>query len=303
MELEGRVFMGVIDVIQKSSSAVAVAMALFTGTALAADLPSRKGLPPIYFPPPPPLWTGFYLGVNLGGTWSGHNSVQTLTSPIFPDAVLFRLANLASLSTPVDDKVGFIGGGQIGYNWQFGGNFVAGFETDIQGVANSGGSEGAATFGFVGAVPVITTLSSKKTLDYLGTARGRLGWLFTPTLLAYGAGGLAYGGVASHTSIVQVGLTNGFVGVGGDSFSNTRAGWTAGGGVEWMFLPNWSAKAEYLHYDLGSVGSSGALISGGAFPAMLYATTQSVARFNGNVARAGLSYHFNWGYVPVMAAY
>jgi outer membrane immunogenic protein len=306
MELEGLAFMGVIDVIQKSSSAIAVAMALFTGTALAADLPSRKGLPPIYFPPPPPLWTGLYSGLNAGGVFGGSDSVDTATLPIFPNGVIaaratLKRAGLASASIPVDDG-GFIGGGQIGYNWQFGRSFVAGVETDIQGVAGSGGAKAATTFGVV-AVPVISTLSSTRSLDYLGTLRGRLGWSFTPTLLAYGTGGLAYGGVSSHTSILQLGLTNGLAGVGGDGFSDTRAGWTAGGGVEWMFLPNWSAKAEYLHYDLGSVSSSGALISGGAAAATLYAAPQSTTRFNGNVARAGLSYHFSWGYVPVMAAY
>jgi outer membrane immunogenic protein len=284
------------------SAATAIALALClpgsSGSALAADLPSRKGPPPIYFPPPPPLWTGFYAGLNAGGTWNGGGSIRTFATPMFPNALAARLAGLANASVPARGNGGFIGGGQIGYNWQFPGSLVAGVETDIQGVASSDRGNRLTTVGIIGAVPVFSRFGSTRTLDYLGTLRGRLGWSFTPTLLIFGTGGLAYGGVSSQTSILQLTAANGF-GVGGGSFSDTRVGWTAGGGVEWMFLPNWSAKAEYLFYDLGRVSYSGALISGGT----IYAATRSSTRFDGNIARAGLNYHFNWGAVPVVARY
>ena len=64
-------------------------------------------------------------------------------------------------------------------------------------------------------------------LDYIGTVRGRAGRLSTPTLLVYGTAGFAYGGVSAWSQ------------------TNIRSGWTAGGGLEWMFAPNWSAKVEY----------------------------------------------------------
>jgi outer membrane immunogenic protein len=280
--------------LKKAHVAGAIAAALTVGSAFAADLPSTKA-PPYLPPPPPPMWTGFYVGLNAGGTWSDSNSVDTASFATIPGtAALF--ANLASASVPVGQSGGFIGGGQIGYNWQFSNNFVAGIEADIQGVAHSGNSGSAATAFF----PVVTTLSSTKTLDYLGTVRGRLGYLVTPTLLAYGTGGLAYGGVSSNTSIQQFGLTNGFVGLGAGNFSDTRVGWTAGGGVEWMFWPNWSAKAEYLYYDLGSVTYAGSLNVG----PIGYAIPLSTARFNGHIVRAGVNYHFNWGApAPVMAKY
>ena len=140
--------------------------------------------------------------------------------------------------------------------------------------------------------------------------RGRLGWLFTPTLLVYGTGGLAYGGVNTSFSIAQftsnVLLRPGF---GAGSFADTRVGWTAGGGIEWMFWPNWSAKVEYLYYDLGTVSYSGLvapLLQGGAAgaPNPLFANFyQTRARFDGNIVRAGVNYHFNWGAPPVVAKY
>ena len=74
--------------------------------------------------------------------------------------------------------------------------------------------------------------SANANLSWFGTVRGRLGYLITPTLLIYGTGGFAYGQVDAW------------------GFSSTHTGWTAGGGVEWMFAPHWSAKVEYLYVNL-----------------------------------------------------
>jgi outer membrane immunogenic protein len=100
-------------------------------------------------------------------------------------------------------------------------------------------------------------------------------------------------------------------------FSGTRVGWTAGGGVEWMFMPNWSLKAEGLYYDLGSVAlqsSSVNLLSpltvnlGGinVRAGQLLAANAPIThvRFGGVIARAGINYHFTWGApAPVVARY
>ncbi len=97
---------------------------------------------------------------------------------------------------------------------------------------------------------------------------------------------------------------------GAVNFSNTQVGWTAGGGLEWMFMPNWSAKVEYLYYDLGSVTQNFALAS--VDPGVVFGTPASNAlfggqvraRINGNIVRAGVNYHFNWGApAPVVAKY
>jgi outer membrane immunogenic protein len=307
------------------------AMAL-AGPALAADL-TRPPPPPVYVPPaPPPLWTGFYIGLNAGGTWSSNNTVDTSAFPgpcnpgfggcslavAGPINSSFVSAALATFSTSQGSNGGFIGGGQVGYNYQFGPSWVAGVEADIQGVA---GSTGSATFTRVLAEPVfpgnpfLETASVSRRVDYIGTLRGRLGWLATPTFLVYGTGGLAYGGVNATTNITQFienvdseASPNPFFSTG--SLNNTRVGWTAGGGVEWMFLPNWSLKVEYLYYDLGSVtyalsplttfGTALSAVDGGVFST---AFAHSSVRFNGNIVRAGLNYHFNWAPAPVVAKY
>jgi outer membrane immunogenic protein len=296
------------------SFASAIALALAAGSALAADLPVLKARP--MSAPPPPQWTGFYFGANAGYTWSESNSVNLVSTPTFlvgppllgPQGLVTSQTFWAAANGVLNPRTsGFIGGGQIGYNRQFSERFVAGVEADIQGVAGAGGS---ATQAKVIPLPVPlfdpgnvvqTTLSATKRIDYLGTVRGRLGFLVTPTLLAYGTGGLAYGGVQSSAStsqsrngpVVPFGATN--------SFSDTRVGWTAGGGGEWMFMANWSAKVEYLYYDLGSVtydvGSLQAIIlpplpvpPGGTLGSASF--SQATTRFNGHIARAGINYHF-----------
>ncbi|MCI0734774.1 MAG: outer membrane beta-barrel protein [Beijerinckiaceae bacterium] len=291
--------------LRRTLLASASAMAL-SGAALAADLP-----PPPPPPPPPPLWTGFYIGLNAGGTWNNSNSVNVVTTTAFnnfpalgalgqsyaPAAALGSTGNL-----PVN-SAGFIGGGQIGYNLQFGTSWLVGLEADIQGIAGASNFNSAFAVtprvGFFPPNTVNTALFVSKSIDYLGTVRGRLGFLWTPTFLIYGTGGLAYGGVQSDTAIFggqvpNTGSSN-FAGIG--SYTNTRVGWTAGGGLEWLFAPNWSVKAEYLYYDLGR-----ATYSGGPFVATLNATgaitfinvSQTSTRFNGNIVRAGINYHFNW---------
>jgi outer membrane immunogenic protein len=261
-------------------------------------------------------WTGFYVGANAGYTWGGSDAVDLVSTPtflvgppllgaqgIFTSQTFFTSAN--GVLNP--HSSGFIGGGQIGYNWQFGDRYVAGFEADIQGIVDARGSD---TRTIVVALPVPlfapgnvaqTTLSATKSIDYLGTVRGRLGYLVSPTLLGYGTGGLAYGGVHSSASTFQ--SRNGPVVPFGaaNSFSDTRIGWTAGGGGEWMFMRNWSAKVEYLYYDLGKatydVGALNAVLlpplpvpPAGTLGSASF--SRAATRFNGHIVRAGINYHF-----------
>ncbi|WP_292533090.1 outer membrane beta-barrel protein [Methylocystis sp.] len=275
------------------------ALAASAATALASDLPSLKAPPPVYVPPSV-IWTGFYVGLNAGYAFSNNNNNLVTSAPLLPGAGIFTWALSANAGLPAQNN-GFIGGGQAGYNWQFARNFLVGVETDIQGVAASGGSKTALTAVPFAATVFFTAYDARRNLDYLGTVRGRVGFLFTPTLLIYGTGGLAYGGIRNDLRLFQFSTTTPF-GVGASSYGDTRVGWTAGGGLEWMFWPNWSAKVEYLYYDLGRVTNAFALIR--VPPGIgLYAATQSADRFNGNIVRAGVNYHFNWGATPILASY
>ena len=279
--------------------------------AMAADQAPVFNTPipvPIYSAPipiPVCIWCGFYLGLNAGGTWSDNNSVavdSVLTQDLPPGPASFGAASAAGAAgnVSVGQSLGFIGGGQIGYNWQVSSAWLVGLETDISYITGvSGLGSGTLTnsvpFAFFGAPEVVTTsIASTSKLDYLGTVRGRLGYL-TPTFLLYGTGGLAYGGVKASTAITQSNnacacLQSGASAVG--AFSQMRTGWTAGVGLEWMFVPKWSVKVEYLHYDLGSVTfSNGALRTSGPFGLAVVGSTSTV-NFSGEIVRAGVNYHW-----------
>jgi outer membrane immunogenic protein len=166
----------------------------------------------------------------------------------------------------------------------------------------------------VGAVPPTNanaTLTAANSVNWLGTVRGRIGIAAAPKLI-YGTGGLAYGGVNSSTGINQTILTIGGAGTNGTfpasgNFAETRVGWTVGAGGEWMFTSNWSAKLEYLHYDLGSANygttvSNFAVAGGDILPGtLLYALGQSSStNFRGDIVRVGINYKFGG---PVVAKY
>jgi outer membrane immunogenic protein len=277
---------------------LAGAVCLVPLAASAADLPRKA---PAYMPPPVPVlsWTGWYAGLNAGAAWSNNKDIDIVSAGVFnpigfvPD-IMNQGAAGATTSLSNGNKVGFIGGGQIGYNWQVT-NWLWGVEADIQGIGQSSNGVTATTSVLANnGLPIITTLDASKKLDWLGTARARLGFLATPTLLLYGTGGLAYGEVKSSVNISQSHAVSDTFGSTAASFSETRAGWTAGAGAEWLFAPHWSAKVEYLYYDLGDVSfNAGTLNAAFTNGFVRYAISPEVStRFNGSIARAGVNYHF-----------
>jgi outer membrane immunogenic protein len=285
-------------------SAAVIALTLSAGSALAADLPSLKAPPTVA--PPPPLWAGFYFGANVGGNFDASAGARAAASPLFNDTAgaalgapsYFGTASAASIANNASlSNVGVIGGGQIGFNWRFNNSFLAGLEADIQGTTLSSNvsASGAAAESSTGS-QVSTTLNFAKSLNYLGTVRGRLGFLATPTLLVFGSGGLAYGGANFTAGLFQTSSNPNFpFSAVSAEYNDARIGWTAGGGVEWMFHGAWSAKLEYLYYDLGAPSAANVLAA--AVPAgnLLYgAFYQSSTHFSGHVARVGLNYHFQW---------
>jgi outer membrane immunogenic protein len=246
------------------------ALALSITAANAADLPVKA---PAYVPPPVAIynWTGFYVGVNAGYGWGEIDNVAR-PSPIV------NVAPFTLSSSPE----GFVGGIQLGYNWQTG-NFVWGFETDFQGT----------TLDHTAARAPMTTLagvpfpgsSSRFTagIDWFGTVRGRLGVTFMPELLAYVTGGFAYGDVSVSSVTNLPSVPSRYTG----SASSTETGWTVGGGLEYGF-GNWSAKIEYLYVSLSSpsfIAPRTPVVAGANL-------RHSVGDFDLNVVRVGLNYRF-----------
>ncbi len=296
------------------------ALVLITGNALAADLPSRKAAPLLPPPPPPPMWTGFYAGLNAGygfgtnGDFSSQNiafASENARVGQVTDTGPTAMSGSRGLS-----QNGFLGGAQIGYNYQWGTNIVLGIEADIQGSGVRGSSQ------VIGAANSTTTLlglsydqsgvgstTVDAGLDYLGTVRGRVGYLIRPNMLIYGTGGFAYGEAYSHVTQTAFSQTN-LLANGAVLFSGTNmffgtarqnqmmTGWTAGGGFEWMFMPNWSLKAEALYWDLGSMHvqsfPSGVTAAPGAPSTVLSGAGVTRVNYSGVAARAGLNYHFTW---------
>ena len=244
-----------------------VALAVLSTVAVAADLPSRKA-PPAYIPPPPVFsWTGLYIGLNAGAIFNAYNNNNNN---------FFYGSNSQS-----NNKIGFIGGGQIGYNWQTG-PVVFGLEADFNGHSNISSNNNA--FGYGGG---------NSGSGFLGTGRGRIGYAFTPSFMVFGTGGVAYGNPWNQSN-------NNFAGFGGFAYGNNnqnsfRVGYTVGGGLEWMFAPNWSVKAEYLYVDLGRGDNNFSYLG----------FNNNAARSTAHVARLGVNYHFNWGgmMAPVVARY
>jgi len=240
--------------------------------ASAADLPARTGpvAAPIAYIPPAFTWNGFYAGLNAGYHFHD-NRARTVGSPAF---VALGAAAPGSLNVGKD---GFIGGGQIGFNYQFGA-VVAGVEADIQYV--DGKRSSVYSFGGV-------TTSAGTELEYLGTVRARLGVVPMDRWLVYVTGGVAYGAPKNSASVVA---GPGFAWGGGND--STRFGYTIGGGAEYALTNNWTAKVEYLYYDLGKRNVTASPLNAAtaaAFPGVSY---QSRVENSGSIVRAGVNYKF-----------
>jgi outer membrane immunogenic protein len=228
-------------------------------------------------PPIPYDWTGFYAGGNLGYSW-GHLDTTTTVSPAFPFPG-------GSIFTPLS-PVGFIGGGQIGYNRQVAPRWVVGVEADWQwsGETRSGSS------GFGGNTPFCTanvcsftdTTDITAKLSWFATVRGRAGLLvLNDNVLIYGTGGLAVGEV----SVSGINALNAGVFSTPFNYSVTNFGYVIGAGAEGRIgMSRWTWKVEYLHMDLGSIG-------GGSF-GTLPLITMNTTRFTDDILRVGFNYQF-----------
>jgi outer membrane immunogenic protein len=157
-----------------------------------------------------------------------------------------------------DKMKGVVAGAQVGYNWQIS-SFVLGAEADLQ-YSGQKRSE-TATIGGV-------TFTGEEKIPYFGTARARVGYAFDSVLI-YGTGGAAWSNFKASVSALGATI----------STDTTKMGWTAGGGIEWMFMPRWSVKAEYLYIDSGTTDLTvaGVTVSG---------------KLKDQVARLGINYHF-----------
>ena len=254
----------------------------------------------------PLSWTGFYAGVNAGAGYGQIDKAVTFAGD-GPTGAGNAFLNGVFTDDPGSGRNafsqmlfsdGFVGGAQLGYNWQVARAWVVGLEADIQ----SGLQGSASTTGFVDPPVLATpiTLSSDQDLKWFGTVRGRLGFA-TERFLMFGTAGLAYGRTdvsANMTNPNGAGVpfapgstiltcpANQVCLTGADS--RTSIGWTVGGGLEWALWNHVMLKVEYLHVNLGD--QTVRLVAPNPANGNGFLTAKFDNSFD--IVRAGLNYKF-----------
>jgi outer membrane immunogenic protein len=267
---------------------VAGATLIVAGSAHAADLGVRaphKAPPPVAAPVSVFSWTGCYVGAQGGWGWGRKRFEHD------------EIGGDPGISESTTDISGAVFGGQAGCDYQFAGGWVIGiagdaFAADINGVGLAP-EEANELFG-----PPRDTLGVKT--DFLASITGRLGYSFWNTVLAYvkGGGAWAHDRYDFHNASELADLT----------FQDTvpkesRTGWTVGGGFEWAFAPNWSARVEFDYYDFGSKSHGFTFTDfNGLGPETFIATIKQQIE----TLTIGVNYHFNLfgkAPAPIMARY
>ena len=150
----------------------------------------------------------------------------------------FYVGAMGGYGWGTDAGSGGFGGGTVGYNWQFpGSQFVFGVEVDAAGASIKDRFTEEVDIG------VLTPLTQDSKINSFGSVTGRAGFAMDAVLL-YAKGGFAWGNNKTTMSLPEFGITS--------SDSHTHTGFTIGGGLEYLFTPNWSAKGEYMYTSLGS---------------------------------------------------
>lgn len=278
---------------------------LAAASASAADIPMNA---PVAVPVVAPAmnWSGFYIGLDGGGTWGKaqvtHSAVVPAPGLAFPiDAAALTAATSSDLKLD-----GWTFGGHFGYNWQFSANWLVGLEADFSYFRLRGSSGGTFPFpstlpgGILGPPTLTFAATTNFSTDWLFTFRPRLGVVLGDSLLVYATGGLA----VTNEKVDQTATA--IMGTFNSAINDTRIGWVVGGGVEYALGRNWSIRAEYLHLDFGTASGAGNVVVptgvlGNSLcvagqPAVIGPTTNSgcsiTSRLTAEVIRGGITYRF-----------
>jgi outer membrane immunogenic protein len=241
----------------------ATALVAIVAPASAADLPDLPAKAPVYKAPParsPFTWAGFYLGGSVGGVWANDN-ITNLDG--LDNQVCCGFAQTYSLK-----DTGIIGGGVLGYNFQYG-QFVYGVEADLGGIGFG------KTIWEPGAVGVT---SNHLGSGFYSDVTARLGYTFDRALI-YAKGGYAY-----FDGQANVNNNGGLFGGGVVTTGSFDGGWTIGGGLEYALCSAWSAKIEYQHFDFGTKTALLVTPANGNFRFSNDLTAETV--------KIGVNYHF-----------
>jgi outer membrane immunogenic protein len=219
-------------------------------------------------------WTGLYAGINAGGAWA---SGDAQWSPL-PSPAAFGINTTSGSVSATSLVAGF----QAGFNLQFAPAWVAGLEGDLTG-AHATASTLSTWTNFGTSTPVTGAFTKEiRTLEWLSTVRGRVGYLVTPAILAYFTGGAAWAGTSYQ---------GGNSGPGGYatavSFFQAQPGYVLGGGVEFLSRDRWLVRGEYLFYGVGDASAVG---TSARFPN--HPSAFSWTNYDVHQVRAAVSYKF-----------
>lgn len=220
-------------------------------SAFAADLPVRQAPPPFAAPLPIFTWTGFYVGAQVGAAWQRDRLAE------------YDVCVPGCVDRATGRSTGVVGGGHVGYNWQVA-NVVLGVEGDFEGTSLS----------HTTVYPLSAPDSFSSNIRWQSSVRGRLGYAFD-RVLVYGTGGVAFADI-QHTYREATTPAS-------QSFSDTRTGWTAGGGIEYALGGNWSTRVEYRYTDFGKKTDVPAVV----FPRFIERHVETE-----HAVRVGVSYRF-----------
>lgn len=231
--------------------------------AYAADMPTKA---PAYAPIAMYNWTGFYIGGQVGGGWFSSQTTHIDPTGSFP----------AGWVDSTIDGSGFLGGGYAGYNYQIN-QFVIGIDGDYSwaDLKGSGSDISPNNFG---------TTTHDENVKWIATVTGRLGYAVNNWLL-FGKGGWAWAGFDGNSSTFNLAGIN----TSNGTSSETRDGWTLGGGVEWGFLPKWSAKLEYdyVKFNTSNFNATSTNVATG-----VVTTPARSATSNLSMVKLGIAYRF-----------
>ena len=238
-----------------------ITLALLTGTSIAsaADLPARTYSKAPAYIAPVYNWTGIYIGGHLGASFNSGTS--------------FTPAIAGVPFTESGDDAGFLGGGQIGADYQFAPNWLVGIEGQISGLSNNERTVSNPVAGFF-----------RDKNDWIASVTGRLGYTWGPGLI-YAKGGVAFRDNNGLGVFTPAGVPVPF------TTDRNDTGYTVGGGFEYLFAPAWSAKVEYQYYNFDNTTIATPLLG-------------TIGSYNSEIhtVKVGLNYRFNWG-GPVVAKY
>lgn len=190
-------------------------------------------------------WTGFYAGVNLGGAFSLKCSTFSPTD-----------ANAQAVFTGNNcpNNSSFIGGGQIGAQYQFS-SIVIGLEADISGGTGNSGFYSRSTVGSADIPAGTYTVATHGAPSSIETIRPRLGYAFDKALIYVTGGGIFAGGnTNANFTYTPVGATSPTATFTAAN-SGTRIGYVIGGGIEYALTSHWSVRAEDLYSDIGTLSN------------------------------------------------